>query len=65
MYLPSVKVELYKDLTEAAVDMSLHPDRFPPAIYGQDNNAEFDVTKDYAVNAPWTSREKNKKAPSW
>ena len=53
MYLPAVTKQLRAVLKEAAVDMSLHPDRFPPAIFGEDCIAEFDVIKDYAPNAPW------------
>ena len=56
---------MHEILKEAAVDMSLHPERFPPAIYGEDRIAKFCMIKEYAENGPWITREPNEKVPSW
>ena len=56
---------MHEILKEAAVDMSLHLERFSPAIYGEDRIAGFSMIKEYAENGPWVTREPNEKVPSW
>ena len=65
LYLPSATDELHEILKEAAMDMSLHPEQFPPAIFGENRIAEFCMIKEYAENGPWHTREKDEKVPSW
>ena len=64
-HLPAATEEVRGILKEAAVNMSLHQERFPPAIYGEDRIAEFCMIKEYAENGPWHTREKDEKVPSW
>ena len=65
MYLPAVRKQLHAVLKEAAVDMSLHPEIFAQAIFGEEFIADFNVVKDYAPDAPWCTREKDNKTTSW
>ena len=65
LYLPAAAAEVKAILREAAFEMSLHPDKYSPIIYGEDRIAEFCLIKEYAENGPWVTRDKDEKVPNW